>query len=314
METPKKIIVSGCGGDIAISICKILRTEYPNTKLIGTDINNDHSGFLYFDECYLISKANSEKYLEDIERFLSSHSPDYFIPTNEMELSKLSSIYRFNSCPQVKLIKANSKSLTIGLDKLNTSIFLNELKIPSPATQIGTKVPDFYPVIFKPRRGSGSKNLTFVNSAELAKVLSKDGTDYIWQEYICDSEGEYTCGLFRSTTGETRSIIFKRKLLGGLTGQAEVIENSKIDEVLKNIASALNLNGSINIQLRLKNGNPMIFEINARFSSTVKFRHMLGFKDLIWSIQEANRESLTEYIPPSPGSKIYKLFDEKVVL
>ena len=40
---------------------------------------------------------------------------------------------------------------------------------------------------------------------------------------------------------------------------------------------------AFNIQLRFKNGLPMIFEINPRFSSTVYARHILGFPDLaIW--------------------------------
>ena len=49
----------------------------------------------------------------------------------------------------------------------------------------------------------------------------------------------------------------------------------------------LNLNGSINIQLRLTKNGPRVFEINPRFSSTALMRHRIGFSDVLWAIDEA---------------------------
>src|SRR3546814_6554984 len=59
-----------------------------------------------------------------------------------------------------------------------------------------------------------------------------------------------------------------------------------IESLCATVARALDLRGSINIQLRLGSRGPMIFEINHRFSSTVVFRHRLDFSDLLWSLQE----------------------------
>ena len=58
------------------------------------------------------------------------------------------------------------------------------------------------------------------------------------------------------------------------------------------IANEWNLKGSINIQLRLIDNKPIIFEINPRFSSTVYMRHKLGFKDLIWSLADFYNEKI----------------------
>ena len=51
----------------------------------------------------------------------------------------------------------------------------------------------------------------------------------------------------------------------------------------------MNAVGSINLQLRMVEGVPMLFEINPRFSSTVEFRDEFGFKDLIWSLEDKFR-------------------------
>jgi carbamoyl-phosphate synthase large subunit len=43
----------------------------------------------------------------------------------------------------------------------------------------------------------------------------------------------------------------------------------------------------MNIQLRLTDQGPRVFEINPRFSSTVLMRHRIGFSDLLWALSEA---------------------------
>ena len=59
-----------------------------------------------------------------------------------------------------------------------------------------------------------------------------------------------------------------------------------VESLLNEIADGLDLHGSINVQLRITEKGPMIFEINPRFSSTAYMRHKLGFTDVHWSIKE----------------------------
>jgi len=48
----------------------------------------------------------------------------------------------------------------------------------------------------------------------------------------------------------------------------------------------------MNVQLRLTEQGPRVFEINPRFSSTVLMRHRIGFSDVLWSIQEAEGDQI----------------------
>jgi carbamoyl-phosphate synthase large subunit len=52
------------------------------------------------------------------------------------------------------------------------------------------------------------------------------------------------------------------------------------------IAIGLDLRGSMNVQMRLTDQGPRVFEINPRFSSTVLMRHRIGFTDVIWALNE----------------------------
>lgn len=134
----------------------------------------------------------------------------------------------------------------------------------------------------------------------------------MFQELIPEDEGEYTCGLFRSGAGEIRTIVFRRKLRGGLTGSGVVVESPAIEKLLNVIAERLNLCGSINVQLRLNAGVPYVFEINPRFSSTVRFRHQLGFSDVLWALRDHIKVSIGDYRPLQRGIRFYKIFDDVI--
>jgi len=115
-----------------------------------------------------------------------------------------------------------------------------------------------------------------------------------------------------SVLGEIRSIAFRRKLVGGLTGSGEVVSNPGIDFVLHTIAERLCLSGSINVQLRKTQRGPVVFEINPRFSSTVMFRHLLGFHDVIWSLMEAAGKQPSAYTAPASGTRFYRIGNEVI--
>ena len=166
------------------------------------------------------------------------------------------------------------------------------------------------PCIIKNRGLTGKGNVELVNSDSIAYFRQTRPSD-LWQEYL--QGDEYTCGLFGTCTGEFRSIIFKRKLSNGnsgFTASGEVIENNDIQILLDSLALGLDLRGSCNVQLRLTPKGPMIFEINPRFSSTVMFRHKLGFKDVVWSCNEAFGLKSDIYSAPNSGTRFYKGYTE----
>ena len=94
----------------------------------------------------------------------------------------------------------------------------------------------------------------------------------------------------------------KEKATGGSNFPAEVVDNGDISMLCDNLARALDLRGSMNVQLRLTPRGPMVFEINPRFSSTVYLRHLLGFQDVKWAINEKQNKKIS-YRPPLNGTK-----------
>lgn len=304
------ILVTGAGGDIAQSISRILRdTDFCN-KLIGSDLHLKHAGKLFFDKVVLLPPAFQNDYFDGISNLTIKENIDLVIPASEQEIL----FFSINDLTQVgkaKILTANKKAIQICSDKLKTVEFLKGNNLPYPITKLVREVnTPFLPAIMKARSSSGSKSIIKIYTKEDFDYYAKKYPDFIIQEMLISDEEEYTCGVFRSKIHGTKYIIFKRTLKGGLTGYGEVVSNKKINELLDVISDLLELEGSINVQLRLREGEPYVFEINPRFSSTVRFRHMLGFEDLLWSIYEKLQINYVMNYQDVTGSIIYRVYDE----
>lgn len=151
------------------------------------------------------------------------------------------------------------------------------------------------------------------SSRYVINFLENCSNDFVWQQYLYPDNQEYTCALFKPDSIDLRSIIIKRELSQGFTLKGEVVENIKIKEYIHQIGESFGLDGVMNIQLRLTDDGPMIFEINPRLSSTLVFRHMLGFKDLEWWILSKIGKPVTPYDKPQKGTLFYRGIQELII-
>jgi len=315
MNKALNILVTGCGGDIGQSIGKILLKSFYVKNLFGIDICDKNAAQFIYPNFSVGLPFTHPEYLKNLEVFVEEKDIDIIIPIAEPELRFFSSKNKLDSIGKAKMITASALALQVGFDKLKTAEYLEKEDLPFPSTFLASKIKiiDSFPVILKSKIGSGSKNIYKINTMDEFLFYTRNSIeDYIVQEFLTDENGEYTCGLFRSSQGEIRSIIFKRELHGGYSGYGEVLDSPEIANLLKKLATKLNLIGSINVQLRISDNTPIIFEINPRFSSTILFRHMLGFEDLIWSIQDKTLQKIGAYKEVAAGKKFYKGFSEYI--
>lgn len=308
------ILVTGCGGDIGQSIGKILKSN-PEVfySVIGADLHNEHAGKFIFDKTVIMSSCRSENYLADLEQLVVKEQIDAIIPISEPELRFFTEYNVGDTLFGKPLIKADSNSLNTGFDKLKTANFLRDHNLPFPESTILKDLTDpRFPFILKSRHGSGSKSLFVINDSIDLEYFRLKFHDFLAQEIVGSEDEEYTCGLFRSKYGEIRQIIYKRKLVGGFSGYGSVERVQEIEELLFSIAEGLQLRGSINVQLRISDRGPCVFEINPRFSSTVMFRHLMGFEDVIWSLTDALSLPLPTFKINTNFTKFYKGYQEYV--
>lgn len=280
------VLLTGIGGDIAQSVAKIIKSKWPQCRLLGTDTHQEHGGHLFVDQCFSLPMASDPSYTDKLLHIISSQDIHFLLPMTEPELGVLDKFgERVGSA---HCITAGTAVIQAGIDKLATSQALQRLGLPAPWTvAVGSGEPPSYPCILKDRFGSGSRAVFIVEDQAEALLLAKKHPKAIYQELLEPADRELTCAVYRSRNGITASLLLRRKLAGGFTGWARVVDDAETSRVCEVLASGLDLRGSMNVQLRLTDQGPRVFEINPRFSSTALMRDYLGFTDVVWTFEEA---------------------------
>ncbi|WP_412775782.1 ATP-grasp domain-containing protein [Thalassospira lucentensis] len=298
-----RVLVSGVAGDIGFGVGRVLQYWGVCERLYGLDVIEDHPGQFVFDQVDLAPSASDVSYIDWIYDYVKAHSIDLFIPTSEAEISIVS---RSLSRLQVvtKVLVNDPDLVSICLDKHKTLQHLAERGVPVPAHGVvGCDEPDEFPLIVKPRNGQGSRGLRKVNSLD---DLRSSPTGFVWQKMLLPDQEEYTCAVYANAHQEMQCIQIKRTLIGGYTGKGVVCKNLDILQYVKKISDVLQVNGCVNVQLRMTEAGPLLFEINPRLSSTLVFRDKLGFTDLRWWICDFLGLAKLPYLEPPAGTKIYR--------
>jgi len=198
------------------------------------------------------------------------------------------------------------------LDKLETAKWLAQQGLPAPRTvPLASANADDLPVFIKRARGHGTRDTEIVRSAARLKVAMEEApANAIAQELLEPADREYTCAVFRGG-GELRTLAMRRVLEGGTTMRIGIERHAAVDELLRAIAIATDLDGSLNVQLRLTIDGPRVFEINPRFSGTVMMRHRIGFRDLVWAIEARRGQPPPSFEPPI-GTRVFRQAREVV--
>jgi carbamoyl-phosphate synthase large subunit len=307
-----KILISGLGGDVAQSVAKVLKNEFKDVIIYGLDIATKNAASLYCDHFYLCPRATDKNYINFISTLLQDLEIDFFIPCTEFELKVLTD---FIDKPEFKgrIICCSPSILNLCLDKLSTYEFLqsNGLTVPWFTTELENI--NSFPCIYKKRSSSGSKDIIKINSSLEAKLITQLNPEGLFQEYLSESDQELTCAVFRWGDEHFECLQLLRELKGGATSWAKKVFHDEVYDFCRKVAVLLNLNGSLNIQLRLDVDRPMILEINPRFSSTVHMRHLLGFKDLCWTLSKHMGEEINLHDISISENEIVSVFDAKVL-
>jgi len=302
------VLISGIAGDIGFGAGRILRGWGWTGQLYGIDIHSEHPGTFVFDRHDVAPRATDEAYLGWLALHVERHNISLFIPTSEAEIAVLTE-RGLREIAGARILIANRQAVTRSLDKHACMAFLAErgLRVPENGI-VGVTAPRTYPVIVKPRAGQGSKHIQRIDDAHAFGERAIPGQ--IWQEYLTPDDQEYTCPVYHSAARGTHILVIRRTLSGGLTGRGEVITEPRIEDYVAEIARHLELDGAINVQLRLTVDGPCLFEINPRLSSTLVFRDKMGFCDLRWWIQDTvgteHTPPLPSYRPPAPGTRFFR--------
>lgn len=285
-----KILVTGAGSLLGQGLLRSLSLSNMEKEIFTADPSAKSAGHWLGDKAQIIPMANHPDYLPSIKKIIKEHDIDVVLVGTDVELPLLAehkqSILEQYDC---KVIVSPPKVIKIANDKFLTATFLEEHGFPFPASVLANNKDELkvfsskhaFPLFAKPRDGARSKGIKkILNERELLD-LPNSPNNLVVQQYLANDEQEYTSGCL-VVNGKCKSVVtMRRDLRDGNTYRAyRDEESSKYDKTLIKIAEALGAEGPVNFQFRIQNDEPVVFEINGRYSGTTPIRAMYGFNEV----------------------------------
>lgn len=286
MKTDRvRIGITGVGGGVGQSILKALYDS--DFDLLGMDSEYLATGLYAAQQARLIPYASAPNYLSTLLEICKTDNIQVLFPGLDAELQIFSAHTLDFKEIGTTVVVSKPDVIRACDDKLLTYQILTQNGLACPLTMelnILLSAPDqlLYPIIVKQRKGGArSANVFRIDSAaDLNRLVSSSTfrtTDYIAQEYL--SGPEFTCGTVNLDGRCMGCIVMKRILRDGDTYKAFVVKDQTIEEAVLRAVNTLKPFGACNVQLRVVNDVPYIFEINARCSGTTAARALCGFNE-----------------------------------
>ena len=274
-----RILLTGAGGPAAIEFMRgALDAAPPVTDVLEVhmaDMDPLAAGLYLVPEAQraLVPAGRDAAFLDEVVGLCRDRKIDVFVPTVDVELLGVArNLDRFRELG-CKVLLANEKALASCLDKaaLMDRVAGSVPEAVAPWWILGESLPGdlTFPLIAKPRAGSGSRGIHRVETAAGLDRLPRDES-YLLQTLLAGAE--YSVDVLADTTGHPLVAVPRERLKvdSGIAVTAVSVEDKTLQDLACKIVKALGLAFVSNVQFKRDvAGIPRLLEINPRFPGTM---------------------------------------------
>jgi len=297
MKTKATVLVTAAGGIVSQGIMKSLKLSnmiknHPVMyEIVTTDINAQAAGLYRSDIGILVHPPSSSDYVESIIKICKEQNVQAIFVGSDEELLPIAHVKEKIEKETGTIVLINPIDvISTAIDKWKTFEFLKKNNLPCAESSLPENQEEFiekfgFPLVVKPREGHGSLHFYIVNNRDEIKqaisAIQKVGWRPIIQEYLDGENVEFTSGVTINKTGKNimSSISMRKTLKQGQTYKAFVDDFHDVRKSAEETALKFGCRGSINIQAKMIENMPKIFEINPRFSATCPIRATAGVNE-----------------------------------
>lgn len=286
--TRRTVLLTGAGGAATPGLIEQLQRQ--GFRVLAADMNPQAAGFFVADRAFTIPAGATPEFVQALRWIVQQEHVDAIVPLVDEELEAALALEDAG----VVVLLPRLPFVRCCLDKYLLSQALERAHIGVPRTRLASEGPGDlgFPLVVKPRTGRGSRGLSIVaDAAQLAECLA--ATPYaldrlLLQEHIDGTE--YTVSVVVWRDGVVRAVVPKEIIVKrGITQLAVTRHVPAIAQACEAVQRALRADGPFNVQLRIDRatGEPRIFEINPRFSTTVSLTIAAGVDEVGGLLQHA---------------------------
>lgn len=266
-------------------------------KIIGADMQLSAPALSAADIKEQVPTVYAENYINCVLDICKRNNVDAIICLNDLELPILAANTEKFKAIGVLPIVSGQDVIDICFDKYLTAKFVERLGLKTPKTFINLDEAKTalssgelnFPLVLKPRWGSGSIGIEFVNDmdelnevyAMLLKKVKKSilatashGDEYILIQQKIDGQ-EYGMDVMNDFNGNNRGVSVKKKLAmrAGETDKAQTVDNAEIRAIGRKLGENLKHIGNLDVDVFEKNGIYYVLELNPRFGGGFPFSY-----------------------------------------
>jgi carbamoyl-phosphate synthase large subunit len=271
-----RVLVTGAGGPAAIAAMKSLRAE-DSVELLAADMDPWAAGLYLVPPAArtLIPAGAAPGFADALLTRCRTLGVDVILPTVDAELRPLAYARERFRAAGIDLLLAPAAALDIILDKLLLAEHCAGV-VRVPRTELfGPSVDPAswtYPVVVKPREGSGSRGVVIVGSA--AELAERAGLDHsaslIVQEFLPGEE--YSVDVLADAEGRVIASVprLRARVDSGVSVGGRTVHDPEVEWFGRTVAEATGVTFVANVQCkRDQGGSPALLEVNPRMPGTL---------------------------------------------
>ena len=270
-------------------------------KIIGADMQPTAPALSAADVRVLVPAVYNDQYVDVLYKICQENDVDVLISLNDLELPILASNKAIFEQIGVKVIVSDPNVIDICFDKLKTSEYMESLGLKTPKTYVNLETAlraldsgdVSFPLVIKPRWGSASIGIEFVDNVEdleviyalirrkilrgiLGEVSRNDENFILIQERIVGKE--FGLDVINDLDGNNVSVIVKQKLSmrAGETDKATTVDDAELRRIGKVIGTNLAHIGNLDCDILERDGEYYVLELNPRFGGGFPFSYEAG--------------------------------------
>lgn len=285
-----KALVTGGGAVLGQGIIKSLRQSTLDCRIVVADPNPLSAGLYWSDKACRVPMADAVDYGDRMLEIMDRERPDIVFVGTDVELSYFAANRAAIEAQfDTQVVVSDPQVVGIADDKFETARFFEQAGFLPPRSAraedhaaVGVLIEAVgFPLVVKPRVGARSIGVSVVHDHDDLRRALHGREGLVVQECVGDDGSEFTAGVLVFDGKAEASIVMRRDLRDGNTYRAYTGAYPELNELVRRFGEALCPHGPVNFQFRIdRNGQPRVFEINARFSGTTPMRAMAGFNEV----------------------------------
>jgi carbamoyl-phosphate synthase large subunit len=239
--------------------------------VVVCDVNPLSPTVYVAERSYAVPLSTDPGYADAVLEICRSERIGLLIPTIDDELLLFAEQAERFAALGIRVVVSPAETIRACDDKRNTCRVLVEKGIAAAETHLPAEMPadPEFPLFIKPRIGRGGVGAFPIRSERDLEFFLDYVPDPVVQRYLHGPE--FTIDVLCNFAGEPLAIVPRERVVirAGVVDRARTVRDSTLIDLGHACSKALRFVGAVNIQCRVVDGRPVVFEINPRFSGGI---------------------------------------------